>query len=410
VSHNITGNQAHEAEEDSMLPLQELLQEPLSSVIEREQNALERLVQECRSRVVLFGAGSLGGRVLAKLRSIGIEPLCISDNNPQRWNSTVDACPVLSPTEAAKRHGAEALFIVTIWNAAHWFSETLAQLQGLGCRFISSYSPVYWRFAATFLPFLLNDLPHKVYQDAMSVLRAEALWSDRISTDSYRSLIHWYATGDASHLPGRPRENSYFPADILSISPKEVLVDCGAYDGDTVRQATDLVGDAFQAIHAIEADPLSLHKLDMSLSRMVSEIRSRINVHPCAVGAERARVRFETTGTVDSKICDEGGVEVECVPLDELFADTPVTMIKMDIEGAEYDALRGAAKVIQRDQPILAICVYHTQNDIWRIPLLVREMLPGHRLYLRAYEGDGFQTVMYAVPPERTLRNAPLAL
>jgi hypothetical protein len=76
-------------------------------------------------------------------------------------------------------------------------------------------------------------------------------------------------------------------------------------------------------------------------------------------------------------------------------------MIKMDIEGAEYDALRGGTNVIKRDQPILAICVYHTQSDIWRIPLLIREMLPKHRLYLRGYEGDGFQTVMYAVPLER---------
>jgi hypothetical protein len=75
----------------------------------------------------------------------------------------------------------------------------------------------------------------------------------------------------------------------------------------------------------------------------------------------------------------------------------------MDIEGAEYDTLLGGRMVIQRDKPVLAICVYHTQNDIWRIPLLVHEMLPEHKLYLRAYEGDGFQTVLYAVPPERVL-------
>ena len=73
----------------------------------------------------------------------------------------------------------------------------------------------------------------------------------------------------------------------------------------------------------------------------------------------------------------------------------------MDIEGAEFDALRGGSNVIRRDRPILAICVYHNQNDIWRIPLLIHEMIPEHKLYLRAYEGDGFQTVMYAVPPER---------
>ena len=108
-------------------------------------------------------------------------------------------------------------------------------------------------------------------------------------------------------------------------------------------------------------------------------------------------MHFESDGTLISKASDRGSL-VEVVPIDELFRETPLTFIKMDIEGAEYGALRGAAKVIQRDRPILAICVYHTQNDIWRIPLLVWEMLPEHKLYLRAYEGDGFQTVMYAVP------------
>jgi hypothetical protein len=78
----------------------------------------------------------------------------------------------------------------------------------------------------------------------------------------------------------------------------------------------------------------------------------------------------------------------------------------MDIEGAEFDALRGGQKVIQRDRPVLAICVYHAQNDIWRIPLFAHEMLPEHKLFLRAYEGDGFQTVMYAVPPERVRQDA----
>jgi FkbM family methyltransferase len=218
--------------------------------------------------------------------------------------------------------------------------------------------------------------------------------------------VIWYATGDASHLPGPPDENSYFPSDIFSISPREVFVDCGAFDGDTIRQLMDHADNSFQAIHAIEADPLSLEKLDAALRLMPPETRSKIHVYPCAVGAERASVRFEITGTVDSRVCAEGGVEVESIPLDEIFANDSTTMIKMDIEGAEYDALRGGAKVIGRDRPILAICVYHTQSDIWRIPLLVREMLPEHKLYLRAYEGDGFQTVMYAVPPERVRRDA----
>src|ERR1700722_18733784 len=142
-----------------MLALRELLNEPVSSVIEREQTALERLIQQSFGRVVFFGAGSLGRRALAELRGIGIEPLCISDNNRRLWGSSIEGCPILSPADATARYGADALFVVTIWNAAHWYVETLAQLRDLGCKAVSSYSPIYWRFAHKFLPFLLNDYP-----------------------------------------------------------------------------------------------------------------------------------------------------------------------------------------------------------------------------------------------------------
>ena len=312
-----------------MISLYDLLQEPVSSIVEREQTTLDRLIQHTHGRIVLLGAGNLGRRALAELRGIGVEPLCVCDNNRQRWGSTLDGCPVLSPSDAASRYGADSLFVVTIWNAAHWYVETLAQLQGLGCKFISTYSPVYWRFPGTFLPFLLNDLPHRVYESAADVLVAEQLWSDTESLDTFRSHVHWYATGDGSYLPGRPHENSYFPTGIFSISPNEILVDGGAFDGDTIRQLTDRVGHAFREIHAIEADPLSLEKLQSNILTMNPEVRKKIKIHPCAIGAERTTVRFETTGTVDSKICTEGGFEVECLwdPLESTCRHASLSII-----------------------------------------------------------------------------------
>lgn len=389
--------------------LKELLNEPIPLIVERGQTKLEKLLKEQNNRVVLFGAGNLGKRTLKELRGIGIQPLAFSDNSRERWGSTIDGCPILPPAEAAARYGADALFIVTIWNAAHWFVETLKQLRSLGCKHVSSYSPVYWRFSETFLPFLLNDLPHKVYEDAQRVLEAEKLWTDQDSLDAYRSHIYWYATGDASQLPSRPLENSYFPADIFAISSLDSIVDCGAFDGDTLKQVIDRVGDNFTAVHAIEADPLSLEKLGNYLGELPPGLREKIYVHACAVCLERMMLRFEITGSVDSKICEQGGVEVNGIPIDELFADRAITMIKMDIEGAEYDALLGGRKTIERDRPILAICVYHTQNDIWRIPLLIHDMLPQHKFFLRAYEGDGFQTVFYAVPSSRLLSESEKA-
>jgi hypothetical protein len=110
------------------------------------------------------------------------------------------------------------------------------------------------------------------------------------------------------------------------------------------------------------------------------------------------------TGALTSRSDDAAdSIAVACIPIDQLFANRPVTLIKMDIEGAEYDALRGGCAIIERDQPILAICVYHTQSDIWRIPLLIQSMNPSYQFFLRSYDGDGFQTVVYAVPPHRQM-------
>src|SRR5260370_41077105 len=109
--------------------LKEILNEAVPSVVQRERGALESLLEEQNNRVVLFGAGSLGTRTLRELRGIGIEPLAFSDNNRERWGSIIEGCPVLSPVDAAAKYGADTLFIISIWNAAHWFVETLAQLK-----------------------------------------------------------------------------------------------------------------------------------------------------------------------------------------------------------------------------------------------------------------------------------------
>jgi FkbM family methyltransferase len=236
------------------------------------------------------------------------------------------------------------------------------------------------------------------------VLQAERIWSDEDSLHAYRANIRWRALGEASDLPGRPEEHTYFPAELFHLDPTDSVLDCGAFDGDTIRELLACTDPTVQSIHAVEADAISFGRLREFVDALERNIRSRISLYNFAVGSERGFVHFECNGTLDSRSSESGSL-IELVAIDDIFANVPLTLIKMDIEGAEYDALRGGAKVIRRNQPILAICVYHTQSDIWRIPLLVHEMLPNHRLYLRAYEGDGFQTVMYALPSERVLRS-----
>ena len=73
----------------------------------------------------------------------------------------------------------------------------------------------------------------------------------------------------------------------------------------------------------------------------------------------------------------------------------------MDIEGSERDAVAGAASMIRHARPLLAICAYHMQSDLWVIPNLIHSIVPDYRLFLRPHRADGWDLVCYGVPPER---------
>jgi FkbM family methyltransferase len=384
----------------TLIPLREILTESISTVKEREANALDQLLTEHQNRVVVFGGGGLGRRAIERFQELGIQPLALCDNNELLWGTAVQGISVLSVQQAAAQFGSNALFLVAVWNPHHWYVETEQQLKSAGAKFITSYAPLFWRFPENFLPvYLLNDLPSKVYEAREAVLEAENLWADDDSLQIYRANIHWRALGNPGHLPSRPSENTYFPADLFNLSPNECILDCGAYDGDTLKLVLQRYGSEFAAIYSIEGDAVAFEKLRAYAATLPPGIQGKIHPIHCAVGGTRTVVRFTSDGTTGLKRNED--IDVQCYPLDDISIAQPVTLIKMDIEGAEYDALFGARNMIARDNPLLAICVYHTQEDIWRIPLLIHSMLPEHSLFLRAYEGDGFQTVVYAVPTNR---------
>ncbi|MHB1675733.1 MAG: FkbM family methyltransferase [Acidobacteriaceae bacterium] len=382
--------------------LQEISSESMARVKERENTVLDCLLAERNRQCVVFGAGTMGRRSLAALHTIGVHPLCFADNNPALWGKSVEGVPVRSPEDAAELFGEDAVFFIAIRNENHWYRETLEQLRHLGCRHISSSEPIAWRFPDKFPPFLLYDLPHNLYAHAEEVVRAAKLWADDESLAEYQAQIQLRAFGDPSLLSQPALEESYVLPGVFQLGPEDIFLDCGAFDGDTIRSLIDREIQ-FDKIEAVEADSHSFARLADFVATLRPDIRNRIRLHHCAVGAHRGKVRFADTGGVESRISDEGKILIDMMPIDVMFASKRVSIVKMDIEGGEYDALLGAQQVIRRDRPILAICVYHSQEDIWRLPLLIRSLCPEHRMYLKAYRGDGIQTVVYAVPPERLL-------
>jgi FkbM family methyltransferase len=381
--------------------LESILNEAMSSVIDREHNTLNRILEQSQRRVILFGAGGLGRRALACLRSVGVEPLAFCDNNQRLWGSQVDNLRVLSPALGAKEFGSEAVFIVTIWNTQHWYTETESQLRNLGCRHIIPPSPVYWRFAESFLPFFAQDRPRNTFERAADVMRAATIWADVESQQEYVRQIRWRTRGEWTFARPSSTE-SYFPEGMFNLIRDEVFVDCGAFNGDTLRTYLSKSNCEFRKFLALEPDAITFSDLTAYISKLPSETRGKIAPLHCAVGSERGNIRFEDSGGLGSHSCEGGSSVVSCVPISDLIDGSErVSFIKMDIEGAEYDALLGARPVIQRDRPVLAICVYHKQRDIWELPLFMKSMVSEYQMFLRCHEADGWQTVAYAVPVER---------
>jgi hypothetical protein len=136
---------------------------------------------------------------------------------------------------------------------------------------------------------------------------------------------------------------------------------------------------------------------------MPGDLAERVTAMCCAVGSQAGRLRFSATGTGSAGLAEDGDHEVDCITLDDLLRDCRATYIKMDVEGAELEALRGGEVVIRRDLPILAVSAYHRPDDLWRIPLLMRALSPEYELFLRPHY-EFTDLVCYAVPTQRCLK------
>jgi len=383
--------------------LDALLAERVTDAVARERSAFDAIAGNAPG-LVLVGMGGLGRRVVRALRAAGVEPVALADNAARLHGTRSDGHEILPVADAAARHHGDATFVVTIWGAGsrHRFAHTREQLRALGVSRVSPFSPLLWKYPSGTLPHYCQDLPHHVVEQRDGVRRALELWADEASRLEYLSQVRFRLLADFDGLAHPVAHPQYFPEDLFDYGPAECFVDCGAYDGDTMRVLLERHGAAVDRVIALEPDPVNVATLERYAA--TARCPGGIEVLPMAAGATRGRVYIETTGTASSALTSSstaGAVAIDCAPLDELLADETPTFIKMDIEGAEPQALAGARETIRRHRPVLAICVYHEQSHLWSIPLSLREMCDGYRFHLRPHNEEGWDLVCYAVPEER---------
>lgn len=186
--------------------------------------------------------------------------------------------------------------------------------------------------------------------------------------------------------------NQYFDENIISLTDNEVFVDGGCYDFSTAKIFLEKVPSA-KRIYAFEPDE---HQWPVIESAMRNSQFTGSRLIKKGLWNKSGTLPFSPAYGGGSSINVKGVSNVPVTSIDEII-DEPITFIKLDIEGAEIKALRGAQNHIVNEKPKLAICVYHQPQDIIEIPSYIKNLVPEYSLYLRHYSNVEFETVMYAV-------------
>ena len=383
--------------------LEVLLSESVNAAIRRESSAFDEIASPFEQRLILFGAGGLGRRTLAGLRKAGIEPLAFADNSERLQGTMVDGIRVLAPADAARAFGSEATFVITTWNgnSPERMKDKRSQLMALGCQRVATAGLLYWKYPATLLPFYPIDLPHKLLQRGSEVTAAFQALADDASRREYVAQVSFRLLMDSESM-GDSMRPSYFLPDVYRLRRDEFLVDCGAFDGDTIRDFIRLTDNSFARVLAFEPDQINWGRLTAFLATLPEPVRRRISAFRQCVSDRTGEIAFETTGT-DLAASGRGSETVSATTLDELQADVGPSIVKLDIEGAELQALRGAIRTIRRCRPVLAVCAYHQQSHLWEVPLHIMKIETGYKLYLRPHGTEGWDLVCYAVPEGRSM-------
>lgn len=218
---------------------------------------------------------------------------------------------------------------------------------------------------------------------------------DDESRSVYENVIKFRATSALSCFKkciGKDSLMTQYLVPELQFSNHEIIVDCGAYNGDTAKRFLENIPGC--RVIALEPDEKNFEALQQCELDGLKALK-------VGVWSENTTLRFLSHGggTACGVISTLGDTTIEAKALDNIIECKSATYIKMDIEGIELEALKGAANIIKKMKPKLAICIYHKPQDFFEIPLYIKKLNPDYKLYVHQHGDteDLYETVLYAV-------------
>ena len=216
--------------------------------------------------------------------------------------------------------------------------------------------------------------------------------------DEYSKKVFW---GYIEATKGNVDDDIFYSTsgtyfnELTKENKEGAFVDCGSYDGESAIDYMKFIGKECQ-VYAFEPDKGNYQNL-------INKMKDKSNficLNKGCYSSEKV-LSFAANGDMSSSLSETGDETVEVTTIDKVVGDEKIAFIKMDVEGAELEALKGASKVIERDMPILAISAYHRQEDlITLIPYIsnLHNESESYDLYLRHHGVVATELVIYAIP------------
>jgi len=348
--------------------------------------------------VVIYGAGNTGKLLAKTLIAHNVEVSAFLDCGAKP-DQSVNGHPVLRPSEAStlKEHPV----LVAVFNRERHarFSDIETSLREIGFTSIFSFEHYYLSHPDEFSDLFWLTRPTFYAEHRTSILVADQLWKDEQSRQLYRALLKLRTTG-VDTLPKAQPHLQYMPVDIPLLPPPYRFVDIGAFDGDSLEALRQQKG-LFESIFAFEPDITNFRALTQRIEKDGPFSSGITCLFPCGVGQHCEAVTFISDGSEAAKVSamnSPQGLQTPIVPIDAILHQAQPNYIKMDVEGFEEQALLGLRKTIERDHPMLAVCVYHKPADLFELPLLLASWNYPADFYLRLHGEHTFETVLYAIP------------
>lgn len=334
--------------------------------------------------VVFYGCGVFFHSIVETWKEYvgrGIDYCCDSDSG--KWGKYFCGVKCISPEELMGLKDKCSVF-VTIGEFKHVY-HFLAINNFVSVNLVYKYDLVS--------SVILSDL--KTDESTDMLCNVYDLLKDKKSQKVFYAIIDRFL-GDGKNINIMADvcdENQYYPLDVIKLSDHESFVDAGAFIGDTINNFVGRTRGKFDRIFSFEVDAVNFKLLQKNVKNM--PCHDRIKMFNIGILDSECDITY-SVDTLQSTI-GTGEGKGHVMPLDDVLKDEKVTFIKMDIEGAELQALRGAKKIIQDQKPKLAICVYHDFRHLWEIPLYIKLLVPEYKIYLRHHTNLEYETVCYAV-------------